>query len=95
MLGRMSPGRGLGLAEATCLTPRRDDGRQAFARPLVGPPPILSALRAPDWTLMSILNLAHSRKLALLLPLYLDPFWTTSTDEVPWPHGDKFLGGGM
>ena len=37
--------------------------RQAFARPLAGPPKTLPVLSAPGWILMSLLKLAQSSKL--------------------------------
>ena len=38
--------------------------RQAFARPLVGPPNTLPVLSAPGWILMSLSKLAHSSQRA-------------------------------
>ena len=49
---RRSFGRGCALAAR-----RR---RQAFARPLAGPPKTLPVLSAPGWILMFLLKLAHS-----------------------------------
>ena len=48
-----------GLQEVASPTAARRR-RQAFARPLVGPPNTLPVLSAPGWILMSLLNLAHS-----------------------------------